>query len=353
VKSNIKREDVLRYITKQFNSNTQGLTFKIGSETNPLFKPITKEADGNINDFDLEFNYETYQLNIKNHIPVAVLVSEGDYASLANLDQTERITSASWSVAVSMFLFYDSQVHDKLLFAVEEARDKFLSKLDFLEARELNYAVSSAKPTVKYYKVVTTAGDITPNSVITVSGYNYMEYTFAVDLEVADSLHMANQFEYYLGYEKNNQGVIQYHRVLPLIASWGASNTLTGHQVLRNKALTEANQKLSKMIHNLVTTRGFGIGFTFLFENRNIIMELFKQSYVMNDKLNKEFYIKVKFLNEKRDINNKPYFAEDTSIGFEYTCVLGEIATSDMSYGENVMFNVGFAPSWVGVNNGS
>jgi hypothetical protein len=356
MKSNIKREDVLRYVNAKFNTTTQGVPFVIGSQTNQLFKDISYENDENIGDRELEFNEETYQLVKKNHIPVSIIVSEGDYASLATLDQTKRITSSNWSIAVSMLLFMDGQVHDKLLFAVEEVRDKFLSKLDFMRGVELSYSNTSQKPSKKYYKVVTTAGDITPASILTVSGKRYMEYTFAVDLLVVDDLHLANQFEYYIGYTTNQNNEPIYQRVLPITASLGSSNTLVGHQVLRNKALTEAQQKLSQMIHNLVITRGFGLGFVFLLDNSDIIMELFKETLPKRTftELNRKFYIKVRFLNMFFNIQGEPYWDYDSRLYVEETFVIGEISTSDLSYGDDVIFTVGFAPSWTGVtSNGS
>ncbi len=401
-KSNIKREYILDYLKSKFNSTTQGVGFVMGIDGMELYRPITSDGTQGNPDTQFEFDEATYKLVKSQNIPVSFPVIEADYANLKTINGDKRINTTSFTVVASMLVFVNSYVHNKLMFAVEEFRDKFLGDLDVIQGREYDYDDASKKPITKYYTVATSAGDIVPQGIIEINGDLFLEYIFNIDLDISDGIAYGNQFEFYIGNKRIREfelstktyfdnssdafiyedltitmldansndfkigsalriGVdpnftyyrvvvssgneIDYRRVLPIQASWGASNSLNGYQLLRNVDLSELDKDKAKMIHNLVASRGWAINFTFFFEaNSYIIRELFKETYKMKDKMNKGFNVKMVF---RRLIvsGNVPKFEVDNDIGFEYDVITGEGGT-EVVYGDTIMFTIGFSPSW-------
>jgi len=343
MKSNIKKDDILKYLLGKFNTTSQDVGFVMGSEGMPLYRPITKESSEGSGEETYEFDDDTYQIDKEQYIPVAIPVITADYSNLATIEQDQRVTSSTWSAVVSFLVFENSYVNKKLVFAMEEFRDKMLGKLDILEGREYNYSSTSTKPIAKYYNVVTTAGDLIPSGIITINGDIFIEYTLQIDLDVSDNIAYGNQFEFYV---KTSTG--EYSRVLPIQASWGASNSLEGKQLLNNSNLSVANADKAKMIHSIVSARGWAINFTFIFDpTRDILIDLFKETYQLKDTMNVPFYVKMIFKHKVYDgVTGIPTWETDTRIGFEYKVVTGTGGT-EVVYGDNVMFTIGFAPSWV------
>ncbi|NCC41782.1 MAG: hypothetical protein EOM21_20690, partial [Gammaproteobacteria bacterium] len=259
MKSNIKRDYVLKYILDKFNVNTQDVDFLMGRDGMPLYQPISQEASqGDPNQFEF-INEETYQYTKKQYVPVSVLVATSDFSNLTTIEQDKRVTSSSWSAVVEFLVFAGSFVHNKIVFAMEEFRDKFFGKIDFMEGREWDYDTPSVKASKKYYNVVTHCSDLNPGGIVTINGDIYMSYTFDIDLDISDELAYGNQFEFYV---KELVGDT-YERVLPIVGSWGSSNSLKGVQLLKNTALSGDDLSKAKQIHNLVTSRGFNLNFTF------------------------------------------------------------------------------------------
>lgn len=342
IKSNIKRDYVLKYILDKFNDTTQDVEFVMGSDGMPLYKPMTKEGAMGKPDEYFEFDDETYELVRRQAVPVAVIVNTADYANLADISLSDRITSSSWSVVVEFLVFIGSKVHNKIMFAMEEFRDKFLGKLDFMVGKEFDYDATTTLPTTKFYSVVTHATDLTASGVVTINGNNFISYTLSIDVESTDNLIYGNQFEFYIK-KPTDQA---YSRILPIMAGWGAGNNLKGEQLLKNTALTGNDLNKAKLTHNLVTSRGWAINFTLLFEpSRYIVKELFKETYKMKDNMNETYFIKMVF-KDKSVTNGVPSWVTDSTIGFEYECVTGEGGT-EVVYGDNVIFTIGFAPSWI------
>lgn len=342
MKSHIKRDYVLKYILDKFNVNTQDVDFLMGRDGMPLYQPLSKEAsEGDPNNFEF-INTETYQYVKKEYVPVSVIAMPADFSNLTNIEQTQRITSSSWSAVVEFLVFTDSYVHNKIVFAMEEFRDKFFGKIDFLEGKEWDYDLPSNKPTKKYYNVVTHCTDLTPSSIITINGINFISYTFEIELEVNDELAFGNQFEFYI---KQDGGT--YERVLPITASWGSSNTLEGKQLLNNVALSGDDLKKAQQVHNIVASRGWAINFSFMFQpTSDIIRELFKETFKYKTSLNEKYHVKMLFKEKEYDSETGiPSYVESDDIKFEFACVTGDGGT-EVVYGDNVIFAIGFAPSW-------
>ncbi len=398
MKSNIKKDDVLRYLLDKFNDTTQEVGFVMGSEGLPLYRMMTDESARGNGEYYEFVDEETYQLSKTQAIPVAIPVITADYASLATVDQSsidyQRITSSSWSAVVSFLVFQNSYVHRKLTFAMEEFRDKFLGNLDILQTREYDYLNTSQKPNKKFLVVATSAGDLIPSGLVTINGDIFLEYTLQIDLDTSDDIAYGNQFEFYITNDKPkkfvettltvyNSAVNKYQsptlptdsssfdegdvfrigssspytyfivvdtykRILPIQASWGASNSLSGFQLLNNLGLSQEDIIKSKMVHNIVASRGWGINFTFFFQpSKPMIKELFKETYRLKDKMNTPYVIKMKF--KRLDvIEGVPQFVYDDEIGFEYNVATGEGGT-EVVYGDITLFTIGFSPSWINV----
>ena len=86
--------------------------------------------------------------------------------------------------------------------------------------------------------------------ILTINGDRYMEYTLQIDLTVSDNLTFGNQFEFYIKKTTDEE----YSRVLPIQASWGASNSLEGYQLLNNSTLNQDSLSKAKMIHNIISS---------------------------------------------------------------------------------------------------
>ena len=345
LKSNIKRDYVLKYLLDKFNDTTQDVSFVMGSDGMPLYKPISKEgAEGNADEYSF-INEETYQLTQEQYVAVSIPVITADYSNLANMDLSQRVTSSSWSAVVEFLVYADSYVHKKLTFTMEEFRDKFLGKLDFLEGREFDFDNTNVKPVTKYYNVVTTASDVMAGGIITINGDKYISYTLQIDLDVSDDLAYGNQFEFYIKSASEDE----YTRVLPIQVSWGASNSLEGKQLLNNSNLSVADADKAKMIHSIVSSRGWAINYTFIFDpNIDIMIDLFKETFIKKDVMNTPFYIQIKFKKKVYDaITGIPTWEYDDRLEFDYTVITGEGGT-EVVYGDIIMFSIGFTPSWVG-----
>jgi hypothetical protein len=342
LKNNIKKSYILQYLQKKFNDTSQELGFMFGQDGMELYRPINKETSTGEISTDYEFDEETYALSITSHIPVSFPIIEADYTSLAEQDLSQRITTSSWSTSVSFLVFADSYFQTKAMIAMEEFRDKFLGKIDFLEGRLFDYDTPTVKPVKNWYTVVTHAGDLVPSGSLTINGANYIEWSLLIDLDISDELAYGNQFEFWVK-GKNDEN---YERILPIMASWGASNTLEAFQLLKNKYLTSQQLDKAKMLHNIVSSRGFGINFTLFFNpEKPIVKTLFKETFAKKDELNNIYCVKILFNKKSYDEDGIPFFEEDSDLSFEYKCVIGEGGT-EVVYGDTIVFTIGLSPSW-------
>lgn len=345
--SNVKKNHVLKHIMQKFNQQSQDVTFVMGMDGMPLYRPITTEnAEGQIEQYTF-IDEASYVTTKEQYVPVALLIDEPDFAQIQNIARTDRISSVNWSVTVEFLVFTGSYVHNKLVFAIEEFRDKFLSHLDFIEVKQYDYDNTSAKPTTEYFLVTSHTGGVKPSGLVTINGIDYLSYTMSIDLEISKDLTYGNQFEFYISAENDGLGDPIYERVLPLQVSWGVGNTLDGDQLLNSSDLTADDLRKARMIHNIVTSRGFGITFTFMFDpSRDVIRQLFKETYNLKEVMNNPIYkIRMRFM-EKDFSGETPTFVESTDILFDYDCLIGDDAT-EVVYGDNVLFTIGFSPSWL------
>jgi len=393
LKSFVKKEHIINYLETKFNDTTQGVGFAIGLDGMPLIRPMTEEATDGHEDEYVFIDNDTYVQSKIKKIPVAIPIINGEYATLTNEQQTSRISSSSWSVVVSFLVYSGSYVNKKLTFAIEEFRDKFLNKLDFLPVIEVDYNTPSVKPTTKYYNVVTTAGDIDVGGYLLINGDRYLEYTLSIDLDVSENIPYGNQFEFYIGtkpktFAVTTEGVYNsatvkyqlqflpttaytfnvgdafriglyptftyyivqlvktYERVLPVMVSWGAVNALEPQQLLNNFDLTSEDADRAKHSHSLVASRGFSFNYTFLLDtSKQIYVDLFKETFIKKDNMNNVFAIKMLFV-DKVVFGGVPSWAYRNEISWEYD-VVSENSGVNVVYGDNIIFTIAFTPSWI------
>jgi hypothetical protein len=336
--SNVKKDDIIFYLNNKLNQNTQDVVFSTGVDGMPLYKPMTQEtSEGRIEGLEF-FDESTYQKTKKDVVAYSIPVIEADYANLKTIEQDKQIRTSSWSVALSFLVYTGSYVHNKLLFSIEEFRDKLLGGFDIMDVYQFDYANDSRGEAVKF-NVVTTASDVVAGGLLTISGDKYIEYILRIDLDIGEDIAYGNQFEFYI----SGQGVAQT-RVLPIQASFGASNTLEGFQLLRQPTLTGKLLERSQAVHNIIASRGWAINFTFLFERKNLIIKkLFQESFLFRSRMNDAKYkilVKVKYYDE---ISQQ--FVYDNDLEFERDIVVGETST-EVVYGDNILFGIGFALSW-------
>ena len=347
MKSNIKKKHIIKYVLDKFNDQSQDVTFVMGMEGMPLYRPSTLDnAEGQIEQYEF-VDEDTYVKSKEQYVPVALIVNEADFSQIQDIARTTRIGAVNWTVVVEFLVFANSYVFNKLEFAMEEFRDKFFSHVDFISTKEYDYSSTSTKPTTEYYTVVTHAGDIQPNSMVTINGNDYISFTLNIDLELSKDLTYGNQFEFYISGVDDVENEPVYERVLPLQASWGIGNTLDGDQLLNSSDLTGEDIRRAQLIHNIVVSRGFGITFTFMFDpSRTVIKQLFKETYNLKSDMNNPRY-KIRMRFKEKDFSGAtPTFKESTDILFDYDCLIGDNAT-EVIYGDNVIFTVGFSPSWL------
>jgi hypothetical protein len=129
---------------------------------------------------------------------------------------------------------------------------------------------------------------------------------------------------------------------IPLIASWSTNQDVEAFQTLRPYVTaTEATINRAKEVHNYVKSRGFGTAFTFLLDTTDdTIKDLFIQTFKQQDEP-PIYNLKM----QMQTLNALGAFANDTDLTFERTMIYGEAQVGDISYGEPIIFAIGFIPS--------
>lgn len=129
---------------------------------------------------------------------------------------------------------------------------------------------------------------------------------------------------------------------IPLIASWSTNQDVEAFQTLRPYVTaTEATINRAKEVHNYVKSRGFGTAFTFLLDTTDdTIKDLFIQTFKQQDEP-PIYQLKM----QMQTLNALGVFADDTDLTFERTMIYGEAQVGDISYGEPIIFAIGFIPS--------
>ena len=337
--SNVKKDDILEYLNNKLNVNTQDVIFRTGIDGMPLYRPITQEGSEGVIEALEFFDESTYQRTKKDVITYSVPVLEGEYANLKTIEQENQIRSSNWSIVLSFLVFTNSYVQNKLLFAIEEFRDKLLGNFDVMDVYEFNYEKDTDPSNVVKFNVVTTASDVIAGGLLTIQGDKYLEYMLRIDLDVGEDIAYGNQFEFY--FEGQN---VPSTRVLPLQASFGSSNTLEGFQLLRNPSATGKVLERSQVVHNIISSRGWAINFTFLFQRKNdIIKKMFRETFIKRARMNDAKYkLEVKFKYYDEDEQDFKY---DDDLSFTYDLKVGETST-EVVYGDNIIFGIGFAIDW-------
>lgn len=341
MKSYIKKNDILEYILSKFNSDnaTQDITFVMGSEGMPLYKPISFEGTNGTPDEYEFFDNSTYELTKTQAIPLSIPIIESEYANLKTIDETKRLNSATWSVAVSFLVFANSYVHNKLVFGIEEFRDKILGQADILNVKQWDYDNPSTVPTWSHYTVVVATNDLVPGELLTINGDIYLEYTMTIDLDITEGIDYGNQYQFFINDE----------RVLPIQVSWGIANVMKANQLLRNATAIasatphEANRY--KALHNLVDSKSFSISMTLLKTNdsSSVVDDLFDQTYAFISPMSVPFNVEMKYIPITGSAGNKAF---GTAVSkFEYSMIVMEANTS-MVHGDDITFNITLVPSW-------
>lgn len=352
MKSYIKKNDILNYILSKFNDDnaTQDITFVMGSEGMPLYKPISFEgANGQPDEFEF-FDNNTYEITKTQAVPISIPVVEADYANLKSIAEDRRLNSATFSVVVSFLVYANSYVHNKLVFAIEEFRDKILGNVDILNVKQWDYANVNTAAAFTNYTVVVASGDLSPGELLTINGDIFLEYTLAIDLDVSEGIDYGNQYEFFISSAANTTPT----RVLPLQASWGISNSVKANQLLRNEtvlnngAVNNHVKNRYKALHNLVDTKGFTVNMTLVKTNdaNDVLNELFSETYSLYSVMNKPYKITMKYRPITGNSGSKTF---GTAIDkFTYDMIVME-AGVEMVHGDDITFNLTFVPSWNGL----
>jgi len=349
VKSYIKKNDILNYILEQFNDDnaTQDVRFVIGSEGMPLYKPISFEGvNGTPDEFEF-FDENTYLISKENAIPISIPIIQADYANLKTINEDKNLNSATWSVAVSFLVFANSYIHNKLVFAIEEFRDKMLGKADILNVKQWDYANVETAAAHSHYTIVSATGDLAPGDLLTINGDIFLEYTLQIDLDISEGIDYGNQYEFYLSNETHTTP----ERLLPIQVSWGVNNSVKANQLLRNQSVL-GDQSVSthvknryKAIHNLIDTKGFSINMT-LIKTQNsssIVEDLFEETYSLYDVMNRPYKLTMKYRPIIGDAGQKSF---GTAIDkFSYDVIIME-ATTEAVHGDDLTFNISMVSSW-------
>jgi hypothetical protein len=349
MKSYIKKNDILDYILSKFNDSnaTQDVNFIMGSEGMPLYKPISVEgANGNPDEFEF-FDNSTYELTKSQAIALSIPIIDADYANLKTIDGTKKLNSATWSVGISFLVYANSYVHNKLVFAIEEFRDKILGQTDILNIKQWDYSSVSTVPAWTHYTVVAASGDLNPGGLMTINGDIFMEYTLTIDLDISEGVDYGNQYEFYL----SNDSHTTPERLLPIQVSWAVSNSLKANQLLRNASVL-ADTSVSihtknkyKAIHNLIETKGFSINMTLIKtqDSSSIIEDLFEETYALYDVMNKPYKLTMKYKPIVGNAGNKTF---GTAVEkFSYNMIVME-ATTEVVHGDDITFNIVMVSSW-------
>ena len=348
MKSYIKKNDILDYILSKFNDSnaTQDVNFIMGSEGMPLYKPISVEgANGNPDEFEF-FDNSTYELTKSQAIALSIPVIESDYANLKTIDGTKKLNSATWSVGISFLVYANSYVHNKLVFAIEEFRDKILGQTDILNVKQWDYSNVSTAPAWTNYTVVAASGDLNPGGLITINGDIFLEYTLTIDLDISEGIDYGNQYEFFV----NNT------RVLPIQVGWGMSNSPKGNQLLRNTEVLNNNavsndvKNRYKALHNIIDTKGFVLNMTLIKTQANDIIDtLFDETYKFSSPMSVPYKVEMKYRPVvvspiDGNANNKIF---GTAVSkFIYSMVVIEAETS-MVHGDDITFSITMVPSWI------
>jgi hypothetical protein len=350
VKSYIKKNDVLDYIIEQFNDEnaTQDINFIMGSEGLPLYKPISFEGtNGTPDEFEF-FDEQTYQISKEQAIPLSVPVIQANYINLKNIESTKKINSASWTAVISFLVHANSYVHNKLVFGIEEFRDKMLGKIDILNVKQWDYANVENAAAYTYYTIVTSTGDLVPGELLTINGDIFLEYSLQLEFDVSEGIDYGNQYEIYIAKDKTNN-VFNYERILPVEFSFGMSNITKSNQLLRNDSVSEnASYHIAnryKVQQNIVDSKSFSLSMTIMKDQTvgNAVEELFKETYNLYLPLNKPFQVQLKYRPIVGNVGQKTF--GNAVEQFSHSMIVVE-ATVQMSNGDDVVFNVTMVPSW-------
>jgi len=220
------------------------------------------------------------------------------------------------------FLTYDPTNQDVIVSGSSD------DTADFLTDAETQYPVSAQ-----------SVGDIA-------KGYSIEAesdiYAVVVDTEV-DDLYFISAPEYPATYEwEFVSAPTTCNAFIPLIASWSTNQDVEAFQTLRPYVTaTEATINRAKEVHNYVKSRGFGTAFTFLLDTTDdTVKDLFIQTFKQQDEP-PIYQLKM----QMQTLNALGVFADDTDLTFERTMIYGEAQVGDISYGEPIIFAIGFIPS--------
>ena len=199
-KSNIKKEEVLRYLMAKINDSTQNVKFVMGLDGQPLYRP-TIDDNGQFSGEIEEVDPETYQFGQRGVVPVSVEVSTGDFMNVKPIDNDEnvKIESSTFSAVLGFLVYAENMgVLRQQIFALEEFRDTLLGALDILKTRQVDYTNDSNEE--KEYTVATHCEDLDPESEFIINGVRYIQYQLQIDIDVSDGLIYGNQFQFSIAY---------------------------------------------------------------------------------------------------------------------------------------------------------
>lgn len=390
--ANIKQTDLLEFIVKQFNQNSFGIPYRMGTysgdESNGLVIYAPPMSNDGFFDKTAEFDEETYQTTERSFVAMQAQMSNGDYVALPD---TSLVT---YSTSVSFLVNIDNPISEIIRMSIEEVRDRLIGRINTLPIKEVDLNDENGEILEDMLKIVTNASGIDFGQIIEIKGRRYLEYSLSINMTISKDVEFGNQFEWQISfntltftllgfnlsmsvvatiyqtgletpdlnqinandYDENDvirvecydgESYFSYYRVeynyttvIPLIASFGVNQELESFQNLNS--ITTIDLDKAKEIHSYVKTRGFSHTFTFLFKRDiSIIKQLFRETFIKLSTPN-EYRVKMKFKYLDETLNE---FVYDEDLSWERGLVVGEAVPSDIVLGTPIMFTIGFHPS--------
>lgn len=377
--TNIKQTDLLEYLVQAFNTNNFDIPFRMGTygadKTGLTIYAPARDNHGRFDQIDT-FDEDTYQTGKSSFVVMNGLANSGEYTPLPNVQMV------SYDVSVDFLVYVDSPISEFIRMAIEEVRDNLVGNLDVLEVTEMDLENDDTINT-DYLRLATTADSIDFGQIITVKKRNYMVYTLTISMTVSKNVEMGNQVKWeflkvlresecveptvdIFDYEINDEvtaddysiwkvvsvesGGRQWEfvsvptealEVIPLIFSWGTTQDQESFQNLRPYETTTTLSDRAKEVHNYVKSRGFGTAFTFLANfDSYIIKHLYMETF------QKETQPRVYEITMKtQTLNDSGKFEDDSDLTFTRSMIFGEAQVGDCSYGDPIVFAIGFTPS--------
>lgn len=201
-KLTINEADILKFIVKEFNTNSLGIKFSIAdwatmgdeAETKSLMV-FRKALDYERFDIEKVFDEQTYALEQESFVAMSIPNLNGEILALNTIKQVVYNTS------VDILLTNDNpDVFVAIDAAIQEIRKKLLQYFTTYKVSYNNLDdLDSDEPIEETLKIITMSGSIDYGQTVQINGFNYLTYSMPLTLFVTNYGEFANQNTFKLG----------------------------------------------------------------------------------------------------------------------------------------------------------